>query len=84
MACGCPVIASRNTGASDLFTDDREGFIVPIRDAVAIADRLQRLADDPGRRCRMSEAALRRVKSIAGWDHYREKMFQIFLEAVRS
>ena len=47
MACGCPVIASENTGASDLFTDGREGFIVPIRDPNAIAQRLQLLADNP-------------------------------------
>ena len=32
MACGCPVIATTNTGAEDLFTDGVEGFIVPIRD----------------------------------------------------
>jgi glycosyltransferase involved in cell wall biosynthesis len=84
MACGCPVIASQNTGAQDLFTDGSEGFIVPIRDAVAIADRLQKLADDPDLRFRMSEAALRRVKTFGGWDQYGEKMFQIFSEAIRS
>jgi starch synthase len=84
MACGCPVIASRNTGAQDLFTDGSEGFIVPIRDAVAIADRLQKLADNPDLRIRMSEAALRRVESMGGWDQYGEKMFQIFSEGVRS
>jgi glycosyltransferase involved in cell wall biosynthesis len=84
MACGCPVIASHNTGAQDLFTDGSEGFIVPIRDVDAIADRLQKLADNAELRFRMSEAALRRVKSIGGWDQYGEKMFQIFSEAVRS
>jgi starch synthase len=84
MACGCPVIASQNTGAQDLFTDGREGFIVPIRDAVAIADRLQKLADNPDLRFCMREAALRRVESIGGWDQYGEKMFQIFSEGVRS
>jgi alpha-maltose-1-phosphate synthase len=84
MACGCPVIASEHTGAQDLFTDGREGFIVPIRDPAAIADRLQKLADDPDLGSRMSEAALQRVKSIGGWDQYGEKMFQIFSEGVPS
>ena len=84
MACGCPVIASENTGARDLFTDGVEGFIVPIRDADAIADRLQKVADSPGLRLRMREAALRRVKSVGGWDQYGERMFQIFSEAVQS
>jgi alpha-maltose-1-phosphate synthase len=84
MACGCPVIASTNTGAEDLFTEGREGFIVPIRDVVAIADRLQMLADSPDLRLHMSEAALDRVKSIGGWDQYGERMFQIFSEGVPS
>ena len=45
LACGCPVIATTNSGASDLFTDGIEGFIVPIRDPDALRDRMQRLPD---------------------------------------
>jgi glycosyltransferase involved in cell wall biosynthesis len=81
LACGCPVIATQNTGAQDIFTDGKEGFIVPIRDAAAIAERLQRLADDPELSTTMSQAAVQRVKSISGWDQYGDRMFQIFSEA---
>ncbi|HEY1484321.1 MAG TPA: glycosyltransferase [Candidatus Acidoferrum sp.] len=84
MACGCPVIASQNTGAYDLFTDGTEGFIVPIRDSGAIADRLQRLADDREVRIKMSDAALQRVKTLGGWERYGETMFKIFSEVVAS
>jgi glycosyltransferase involved in cell wall biosynthesis len=84
MACGCPVIASRNTGAEDLFSDQKEGFIVPVCDADAIAARLQSLADDPCLQMRMSEAALKRVKSIGGWGQYGQRMFDIFSEAVTA
>lgn len=70
MACGCPVVATVATGAEDLFTDGVEGFIVPDRDAAAMAARLQELADDPGLRARMSAAALARVQHLGGWDHY--------------
>ena len=84
MACGFPVIASQNTGAQDLFTDGNEGFIVPIRDAGAIADRLQKLADNQDLRFRMSEAALRRVESIGGWEQYGQTMYQIFSEAIEA
>jgi starch synthase len=75
MACGCPVIATPNTGAEDLFTDGplperKEGFIVPIRDPQALADRMQQLADDPQLRQRMSAAALERVRSLGGWQSY--------------
>lgn len=84
MACGCPVIASENTGAQDLFEDGKEGFIVPSYDADAIADRLQRLADDFELRERMSLAAFERVKSLGGWDQYGERMYEVFTESVRS
>ncbi len=70
LACGCPVLCSTNTGGEDLFTDGVEGFVVPVRDVAALTDRMQRLADDPALQQRMSEAALRRVRSIGGWDEY--------------
>ena len=70
MACGCPVIGTTATGAEDLFTDGREGFITPERDVSALVERLQQLADDPDLRARMSEAALRRVASLGGWNSY--------------
>lgn len=74
MACGCPVIASEHTGASDLFTDGLEGFIVPIRSPEIIAERLQTLAEDTQLRQRMSEAALLRVQLIGGWDDYGDRL----------
>jgi len=70
MACGCPVIATTATGAEDLFSDGVEGFIIPDRDTGALTARLQQLAGDPALRERMSAAALQRVRSLGGWDHY--------------
>jgi starch synthase len=73
LACGCPVLASTNTGGEDLFTDGVEGFIVPVRDVEALTDRMQQLVDDPALRQRMSEAALQRVRSIGGWKEYGDR-----------
>jgi glycosyltransferase involved in cell wall biosynthesis len=78
MACGCPVIATTNTGASDLFTDGCEGFIVPIRNAAAIAEKLQLLADNRELSQQMRQAALQRVTVIGGWDHYGATMNEFF------
>jgi starch synthase len=72
MACGCPVIATTATGAEDLFSDGVEGFIIAPRDVDALTERMQQMADDPALRERMSAAALERVKSLGGWDHYGE------------
>ncbi|HEV2576778.1 MAG TPA: glycosyltransferase [Acidobacteriaceae bacterium] len=73
MACGCPVLCSANTGGEDLFTDGVEGFIVPIRDPAALADRMQRLADDPDLQRSMRAAALQRVHTIGGWQEYGDR-----------
>jgi glycosyltransferase involved in cell wall biosynthesis len=70
LACGCPIIASTATGSEDLFTDNVEGFILPIRDLDGLVDRMQRIADEPGLRDRMSTAALSRVQQIGGWTQY--------------
>jgi glycosyltransferase involved in cell wall biosynthesis len=80
MACGCPVISSTNTGGDDLYTEGAEGFIVPIRDPVAIADRMQQMADDQVLQRKMSSAALRRVQSIGGWSDYGEKWERLLRE----
>ncbi len=73
LASGCPVVATRATGAEDLFRDGVEGFIVPDREVEALAERLQQLADDAELRQRMAAAGLERVRSLGGWDDYGER-----------
>lgn len=68
LAHGTPVIATVNSGGADLFTDGVEGFLVPIRDPEALAQRMQQLADDPALRAQMSCAALARLQKLGGWD----------------
>jgi glycosyltransferase involved in cell wall biosynthesis len=87
MACGCPVIATTNTGAEDLFTDGVEGFIVPIRDPNALTARMQQLAEDRSLQQRMSEASLERVRTLGGWHQYGdtwEKLLQELTGVVPS
>jgi starch synthase len=57
MACGVPVIVSENTFASDIVTDGVDGYVVPIRDAAAIADRIERLMNDDALRLEMGANA---------------------------
>lgn len=70
LACGCPVIATVNSGCEDLFSDGVEGFIIPIRAPHVLRERLQRLADDASLQQQMAEAAIRRVQALGGWDTY--------------
>lgn len=78
MACGCVVIGSENTGAPDLFDDGQAGHIVPIRDAHALAGRLQQLADQPQLRDEMSRQALLRVRRAGGWQDYGDQALRIY------
>jgi alpha-maltose-1-phosphate synthase len=83
MACGCPIIASKHTGAEDLISDGCEGYIVPIRDANALSERLQKLADCPDLRSSMATQALTKIHKIGGWNSYGEKAMAIYDEVLQ-
>lgn len=60
MASGLPVIVTPNAGA-DAVRDGIDGYVVPVRSPKAIAERLQRLRNDPALRSRMGAAARSRA-----------------------
>ncbi|MCC6146838.1 MAG: glycosyltransferase family 4 protein [Anaerolineaceae bacterium] len=70
MACGLPVVATRNTGAEELITDGVEGFIVSPRDPAALQEKVLYLYKNPDIRLQMAHAALEKVKRLGGWDDY--------------
>jgi alpha-maltose-1-phosphate synthase len=78
MACGCPVVATENTGAEDLFEHGQQGFITPIRSPEVMTRHLQTLADDDALRQHFSEQALLRVKQSGGWRDYGRQAQQIY------
>jgi glycosyltransferase involved in cell wall biosynthesis len=55
MSHGLPVVTTPNCG--EVVTDGVDGFLVPVRDARALAKALQTLADDPERLEAMKDAA---------------------------
>lgn len=57
MASGVPVIGANAGGIPHLFTDGVEGFLVAPHDAKGFARRVRQLADDPGLRYQMGQAA---------------------------
>ena len=76
---GVPVIATDAVGAAagGLVQDGVNGFIVPERDSMALAQALQCILDDPDLRERLSQNA-RQI--IAGWDN--ERMVMGFRQAI--
>lgn len=73
LAQGLPVIATPNTAGPDLIEDGASGFIVPIRSAQAIAEKLDLLARDPALLCAMKVAA-RQTALRYTWEQYRARL----------
>ena len=63
MAHGMPVITTPNCGA--VVTNGEDGFVVPIRDEVALADAIARLDDDRELLRRMADSAERKVQQFS-------------------
>jgi glycosyltransferase involved in cell wall biosynthesis len=57
MACGVPVVATDVADNAHIVPDGRVGFIVPLGDTAALADRVCRLLEDAPRRRALGEAA---------------------------
>lgn len=73
LACGLPIIATPHTGGPDVLTDGEDGFIVPVRDVEAMAEKLELLAASPQLRRDMSEAARRKAAQL-DWAGYRARL----------
>lgn len=71
---GVPVIATAHTALPDLLTADGvEGYVVPVRSAGSLAERLEGLAADRGRLRAMQRAALARAGTLR-WEDYRRRL----------
>ena len=63
LASARPVVATDVGGTRDVVTDGVSGYLVPFGDVEAGAERLERLARDPGLRARMGDAGRDRTLS---------------------
>lgn len=63
MASGVPLVTTEAGGMREAVTDGVEGFVVPIRDADALAERIAQLLEDAPARERMGHAA--RARAVA-------------------
>lgn len=69
MNAGLPVIVSDHAGSAEVVRDGVNGFVVPARDASALAALLDDLLSDPARRTRMGANA-RATAEARTWDTY--------------
>jgi glycosyltransferase involved in cell wall biosynthesis len=81
LACGCPVIATPNTGSENLFSDGVEGLIVEARNVIQLVDAFTKLVENPDLRREMSTNAITRVQKLDGWKNYGQQIFEVAKEA---
>jgi glycosyltransferase involved in cell wall biosynthesis len=83
MSRGMTVITTANSGCLGIIRDGKEGFIIPIRSAEALAEKLELLAGNRDLLDAMSEAALNRARKYT-WQSYRESLASMVKEVLNA
>lgn len=81
MAQGLVVITTPHTAGPDLIDDGIDGFIVPIRSAEAIAEKLETLIRERSQLHEMKLAARRKAGQLR-WEDYRRRLVEMAREVV--
>ena len=83
MTSGTPVIASGVGGLQYLVRDGETGYLIPVRDAEALADRVAHLLRHPTERERMGANAASLARHY-DWSIIAERLISVFQEAIRT
>jgi glycosyltransferase involved in cell wall biosynthesis len=71
MSCGVPVVATSHTCGPDVMVDGEHGFIIPLRDSCAIAEKLAWGLDHRSELAAMGRAAADRARLFT-WARFRQ------------
>lgn len=83
MANGRPVIVSKGAGSSDLVEDGVEGFVVPPRDAKALADKIQYFHDHQDEAKKMGKNARDKAEKYS-WEKVEKMYSELYREVLES
>lgn len=75
MATGLPVIATTNTSLPDMIENDKEGFVIPIRDINSLAEKLIYLYENNETCLKMGSFAYEKSKFFT-WNSFKNKFIQ--------
>ncbi len=83
-ACGLPVVVSEAGGLPEVVERDCSGFIVPMEDSRAAAERIAELLADDALRARMGAAGRERVVKRYSWDDCVDRLLEVYGNALRE
>ncbi|MCX8009509.1 MAG: glycosyltransferase, partial [Patescibacteria group bacterium] len=78
MACGTLVIASKVGGMKWTIKDGKTGFLVPPKDPLVLAEKIQYVLEHPLVRKKMRENGIDRVNRLFSWDAVAGQMSQFY------
>jgi len=84
LASGCPVVTTDCGGPSEYLTEGTTGFIVPIGNPQAIADRIGLLLSDSALRERLSTSARREAENRYSYARMIAELTSIYHSALQS
>jgi len=82
-ASGRPLVATDIPGCREIIRGGHNGFLVPPRDPVALADALAKLLHDPGMRARMGQAGRSMVVMEFSDEQVIDETMQLYNEVLR-
>jgi colanic acid/amylovoran biosynthesis glycosyltransferase len=84
MAMGLPVVSTNAGGMAEAISDGIEGYVVPVRDIPALADRIKRLLTDVGQRERMGRSARSSAEAKFSLSRQAEGFEQLYQSVILS
>lgn len=81
MAAGLPVVCTTSTGAPDMITDGKEGFMVPPADSAALAEKILYIYENADQRCAMGQAGQKTIQNFT-WDIYGARVFDMYQKLI--
>jgi glycosyltransferase involved in cell wall biosynthesis len=82
MSSGLPLVASDHSGADDLITEGKEGFIVPARDVDRLAEAISWCYQHREETRAMGRAARAKVESQLTLEHYNQRQIALYRSLV--
>ena len=84
MACGLPVITSRNNGGAEIIVHGENGFVMEDpTDSATLAKWMEQLLADPSLCLRLGRAAAETARGLT-WEHNARQMSELFERSCRQ